>query len=392
VCFGFVAIGVAILIFASSLMGQQPSRTSEATPVTGESWLTHLQRPFNATNMGKTGYLGPSPSDSDNESAQSSPMLSVHGLDHSVSLGGADIYRLNCRGCHGEQGQGSPPEIHSVINPVRAGSAALVIERMKSSGMDISHAQAVQMAAQARTAISERLHNGGESMPPFSYLKDAEARSLNGYLYQLAGVAGQRASTIEESPLRVGELIVKSTCHICHDATGANPTPEQILQGAIPPLATLTKRTNQIEFVRKVTRGAPILMGTPAMLQRGRMPVFYYLTPDEAADVYSYLTLYPPRLGQQNSISPPDERQLVAMVTASDSLPAEARPAIEAIDGKSILLIMGLGALVMLFIAIGIAITVREFMRLAPRNVAQQGRQELVLGQAQPSEMPVYSK
>jgi len=30
------------------------------------------------------------------------------------------------------------------------------------------------------------------------------------------------------------------------------------------------------------------------MLCRGRMPVFFYLTDEEAADVYLYLTLYPP--------------------------------------------------------------------------------------------------
>ena len=35
-------------------------------------------------------------------------------------------------------------------------------------------------------------------------------------------------------------------------------------------------------------------MGAPAMLCRGRMPVFFYLTDEEAADVYLYLTLYPP--------------------------------------------------------------------------------------------------
>ncbi len=35
-------------------------------------------------------------------------------------------------------------------------------------------------------------------------------------------------------------------------------------------------------------------MGTPPSLYRGRMPVFCYLSVDEAADVYLYLTLYPP--------------------------------------------------------------------------------------------------
>jgi len=35
-------------------------------------------------------------------------------------------------------------------------------------------------------------------------------------------------------------------------------------------------------------------MGTPPMLYRGRMPVFYYLTEEEASDVYLYLTMHPP--------------------------------------------------------------------------------------------------
>jgi hypothetical protein len=35
-------------------------------------------------------------------------------------------------------------------------------------------------------------------------------------------------------------------------------------------------------------------MGAPPLLCRGRMPVFGYLSEDEAADVYLYLTLHPP--------------------------------------------------------------------------------------------------
>jgi hypothetical protein len=35
-------------------------------------------------------------------------------------------------------------------------------------------------------------------------------------------------------------------------------------------------------------------MGTPPELCRGRMPVFYYLSEQEAADVYLYLLHYPP--------------------------------------------------------------------------------------------------
>jgi hypothetical protein len=53
-------------------------------------------------------------------------------------------------------------------------------------------------------------------------------------------------------------------------------------------------RVSLPEFVRKVTSGAPIIMGTPSASYRGRMPVFVYLSQDEAAAAYSYLLLYPP--------------------------------------------------------------------------------------------------
>jgi mono/diheme cytochrome c family protein len=131
-------------------------------------------------------------------------------------------------------------------------------------------------------------------MPSFSYLSDSEARLLVGYLQQLAGVAGadNKRAAIQESHARVGELIVKSTCHICHSAMGLNPTPTEFLDGAIPPLSVLTHRVNRADLVRKVTAGAPIV--TDTMTNRGRMPVFNYLSVDEAADVYDYLAEYPP--------------------------------------------------------------------------------------------------
>ncbi len=373
----------AIIILNSSLSGQQLQRINDVTPVTGESWLTHLQRPFNETSMGKTGDLGPAPG---NDSPRWQPSLSAPKLGQTASLSGSDLYRFNCRGCHGKQGLGAPPEIHSVINPVRATSAALVIERMRSNGLDISRAQALQMSKQARTAILDRLHHGGESMPAFGYLQDAEVRALTGYLEKLADVPGQHEHTVQESPLRIGELIVKSTCHICHNATGANPNPEEILHDAIPPLATLTSRTNEIDFIRKVTQGAPILMGTPSMLQRGRMPVFYYLTADEAADVYSYLMVYPPQPTQENLISAADEYRLATL--SAGGFPLATRPLTESFDGKSLLLVVALGGLVSLLIMAGLAITVSEFRRLSAESEVGQPMPEKLLDH----ELQMYSK
>jgi mono/diheme cytochrome c family protein len=132
-------------------------------------------------------------------------------------------------------------------------------------------------------------------MPSFHHLSEAEIHSLVAYLNQLAGVPGAEKEqvAIQEPHARVGELIVKSTCHVCHDATGLNPTPVQLLDGTIPPLNALPVRVNQAQLARKVTSGAPVIMGTPSSVYRGRMPVFSYLHENEAADVYEYLTQYP---------------------------------------------------------------------------------------------------
>jgi mono/diheme cytochrome c family protein len=212
------------------------------------------------------------------------------------TLHGSDLYRLNCEGCHGEHGFGAPPEIGSLIDPVRATSVVLVTQRMKKTGMEMSRRDTAQLVNQSRSALLKRLHEGGTDMPSFHHLSEAEIRSLVAYLKQLAGVPGaeKEQMAIQKSDARIGELIVKSTCHTCHDATGANPTPEELMQGAIPPLSALPMRVNQVQLVRKVTSGAAVIMGTTSSVYRGRMPVFDYLSEREAADVYEYLTQYPP--------------------------------------------------------------------------------------------------
>jgi mono/diheme cytochrome c family protein len=341
--------------------------------VRGESWLDHLHRSFGETSMGKTGRLGPSLTVPENQpSGKSAQQLSGLG-NRMVTLHGSDLYRLNCQGCHGEAGLGAPPEIGSVINPVRATSAALVMERMKKVGMDISRREASQLASQSRTALLNRLHTGGQDMPAFPQLSEAEIRALVTYLKQLADIPGaaNEQLTVRESPVRVGELIVKSTCHTCHGAEGSNPNPEQLLQGAIPPLSALTVRTDQAGLVRKVTSGAPVNMGTPPLLHRGRMPVFYYLSADEAADVYQYLADYKPSAALTsvaiNSSSQPRQtaNPQSEKILAASFLPPEKATTTE----RSFDLIVGLvGLFVALLLAAGGVVTVREFKKLSEEN------------------------
>jgi len=291
----------AILPLASSLLGQtvRPKDVT-VTDVAGESWLKHLHRSFDETSMGRTWDIGPYVPIPREASSPGQTELMPGFATSAVNLHGSDLYRLNCLGCHGASGAGVPPEINSVINPVRATSVTVIMERTKKTGQDMTRAEAAALAKQADVLLLERFHKGGQSMPPFPQLSDAEIRSIVAYLEQLSNVPGAEKNqiVIKESSYRVGEHIVKSTCHICHSAAGPNPTPEQLLQGAIPPLSILTTRMTLPDFVRKVTNGAPVIMGGPPFSYRdsyrGRMPVFRYLSEDEAADAYLYLTLYPP--------------------------------------------------------------------------------------------------
>jgi mono/diheme cytochrome c family protein len=285
---------VLVVVFAalSSAQGQTVgNKDNRVTVVEGESWLSHLQRTPDQSNMGNTWRFGPPAPLPTEKSAKWEP-------SRTVTLHGSDVYRLNCQACHGESGLGAPPEINSVINPIRGTSVQFIMARMKNVGMPMTQADARALAMQANSAVLDRLHKGGKEMPPFPQLSEAEIRSLVPYLKKLAGVTvadREQAAVAESTSLLVGEQIVKSTCHICHNALGENPTPLQLMDGKRPPLCALTTRASLPEFVRKVTEGAPVVMGTPPLPYRGRMPVFYYLSKDEAASAYLYLSVYPPQ-------------------------------------------------------------------------------------------------
>jgi mono/diheme cytochrome c family protein len=368
-----LAVICALLFLAASMFGQAAVRQDTAiTAVTGESWLHHLHRPFDETSMGRTFRLGPP----DPVADSAAPQLRSSSM-RARTLHGSDLYRLNCQGCHGESGLGAPPEIGSVIDPVRATSTALVAERMKKVGMVMSRRQTAELVSQSRDALLKRLHQGGQDMPSFHYLSEAEIRSLVAYLRQLAGVPGAEKEqvAIQESHDRIGELIVKSTCHTCHGATGLNPTSAELFEGAIPPLSVLPVRVNQSQLVRKVTRGAPVIMGTPSSAYRGRMPVFSYLREGDAADVYEYLTKYPPAelasLNQAAETSRPD-------ATDSPTDPSGARataPSPVRVPGEpaeSVALWIGVGLYAAALLGLMCWITWRELRRLAVENQARR--------------------
>jgi mono/diheme cytochrome c family protein len=145
--------------------------------------------------------------------------------------------------------------------------------------------------------LRKRLKVGGHTMPSFAHLSDQEIQVLRPYLDEMAAVPGteRRARTITEPSARVGELIVKGTCHICHDAAGSDDKPTTVMNGVIPSLATIPYQKTLAEFVKKVREGTPIPLSAGGIASRGRMPVFGYLSDSEAASAFSYLITYPPR-------------------------------------------------------------------------------------------------
>jgi mono/diheme cytochrome c family protein len=366
---------VAAILVAAALGQKIVTVNVPVTAVTGVSWLTHLHRTFDETSMGKTGRLGPAVPIQQEQDQSSSTRWS--DASPTITLHGVDLYRLNCRGCHGESGLGAPPEIYSVISPVRASSTVAIMARMKTAGMDITRSDAAKLAQQSKAVLLQRLHNGGQDMPSFPHLNDPEVRSLVAYLKQLASVPGAENEqlAVTESRVHVGEHIVKSTCHICHSATGENPTPQQLSDGAIPPLSTLTTRTNRAQFIRKVTKGAPVVMGMLALVCRGRMPVFYYLSEDEAADAYLYLTLAPPGNHADPSIPSVAEdrpgpavsntQSIIPASLAADPEPAKTSQPPQAAEMENAAFLPVAGLLVTLLIATCFAVTVLEMKRLA---------------------------
>jgi mono/diheme cytochrome c family protein len=268
-------------------VGEDPS----VTPVSGPSWLTHLHVALRETTLGQGARrYGPPPGE---RQAPSEESLLVPGT---IKMSGEDLYRLNCQACHRAEGTGTPPEIHSLLGPVQGASVSLVRTRLRQQSGQSAEPQARTEARRAHAEILARLHKGGLRMPPRDYLQDRDMDLLFTYLLQLAAAPdSKRLTTHEVSWARRGELVVKGTCHICHDAVGPAPSDAARVQGAVPSLESVMKTKSLREFVHKARNGEVVSLSDPALQHRGRMPVFYYLRDEEVASAYVYLATYPPR-------------------------------------------------------------------------------------------------
>jgi mono/diheme cytochrome c family protein len=270
-----------------SVADGQVMRAEAITPASGRSWLHHLGLSLEETRMGQAGGGGAPPDRARNEPSPDSRQP--------FAVSGEDLYRLDCRACHGPDGTGAPPEVNSLIQPVEGTSPTLLEQRMKQRGRTLPPAFIATLTAQAEQTIGDRLQHGGQKMPAFSYLKGNEVNVLLGYLKTLAKVpdAPVAASELREPAALVGEHLVKGTCHICHDATG--PGMAMMMSRNIPSLASLPEQWTLAAVEGKVIYGRSPMGGMMGMMTRARMPVFSYLTGQEVGAAYLYLRLYAPR-------------------------------------------------------------------------------------------------
>ncbi len=290
---------------------------TEVTPVSGPSWLIHLGI---SDDMGRLGGNMPAP-----QSGREEPRLTGGGgggkgmgmggmmrriypkirsggkdftvlMNESFELAGSDLYRLNCQSCHGPKGEGAPPEINSLIGPVQGTSIPFLQERMKKLGRSLSDSMARGLAGGADSTLRDRLQRGGKKMPAFQHLRGDEITALLQHLERLAGVfpPGEKEMLVPQSMARVGEHLVKGTCHICHSATGPGGGHMAMMQGIVPSLASMPGDRSLQEVVRQVRQGSSPMM---SMMGGPVMPALPYITDDEAAAAYLYLMQYPPAAG-----------------------------------------------------------------------------------------------
>jgi mono/diheme cytochrome c family protein len=322
------AVVAVALLWAASCGSQDRTGTRTATeqagdnvqeynvtPVEGSSWVKHLGLPLSQTKMGQMGGLGPAPATRRREPptaegarsggfnsvmrrmmsvVRSNPQQAARILQEPFTLTGADLYRLNCQSCHGPKGTGAPPEINSLIGPVQGTSPAMIEARMEKRGAPIGEEMAKQMADEAETELRDRLSKGGKKMPPFPHLRGDEGTALMGYLDQLAGVPrpAHAEPEVAETAARVGEHLVKGTCHVCHDATGPGGGHMAMMEGIIPSLTSMPQQLSLGAFLDQVHYGSPPMM---RMMGRDLMPAMPYFTDNELAAAYFYLSQYPPR-------------------------------------------------------------------------------------------------
>jgi mono/diheme cytochrome c family protein len=255
---GVAALGLAVLGGAALVAAE----SARVTPPSGPSLVSRIETGVDWGSFGRAGSDG-----STTAVATAGELWLVDGFE----VTGDDLYRINCRSCHGAEAKGSRsgvPPLHGAL-----------VERSAS---------AAPGKLGPELEVRHRLLVGGRVMPPFSHLEGDEVALVVGWLEALRDGRPAPATKLRQSAARIGEHLVKANCQICHDAVPG--VARQPLDRQVPALAEMTTRDSVREFVRKTREGSP-RAGDP----KGRMPRFDYLSETELEAAYVYLTAFPPR-------------------------------------------------------------------------------------------------
>jgi mono/diheme cytochrome c family protein len=173
----------------------------------------------------------------------------------SSDINAAELYRLNCAGCHGMERQGNPPTFPSLVN----------IKAKKS-----------------KEEIVIQVKNGKGIMPPMTHLSDAEINAIVSYLYD-EGPAVQENFVVEElSTAQKGEMLFKSNCTSCHRTITTDPRPQNAntkVCGMMEPatLSGVPTWYNKNEFARILDKGPCYMPSFSFMSQADKDAVYDYL-------------------------------------------------------------------------------------------------------------------
>ncbi len=165
-------------------------------------------------------------------------------------------------------------------------------KRMEARGLDVDDDVIQQVTELAEASLRDRFQHGGKNMPSFEYLRADEVEALFGYLEKLASVPATKRDglLVPESAARVGEHIVRGTCHVCHDATGPGSGHATMTRGILPSLASIPRDHSLSGVVHQVQYGS---CSTMKVTGGDVMPAYPYFTEEEIAALY--LVAYSPR-------------------------------------------------------------------------------------------------
>ncbi len=114
----------------------------------------------------------------------------------SNDISGAELYRLNCAGCHGVDLKGNPPAFPALTD-------------IKSK--------------MSKAEIVAQVRNGKGAMPPMTHLSDEEVAAIVSFLY---GEDTGNTIAVPMDAVAKGEMLFKSNCAGCHRAVSTDPQPQ----------------------------------------------------------------------------------------------------------------------------------------------------------------------